>query len=84
MLFRDFIGNALRHERVLQGNTLRGVSFRAGVSLGYLSEVERGMKEPSSEVIHSVCQALSYPLPDLLRAIADDYELLTARETIGL
>ena len=84
MLFRDFIGNALRHERVSQGKTLRGVAFRADVSLGYLSEIERGIKEPSSEVIGSVCRALSYPLPDLLRAIADDYELLTARETVGL
>ena len=82
MLFRDFIGNALRLERVVQGRSLREVSSKAKVSLGYLSEIERGIKEPSSEVVAAVSGALAYPLPDLLRTIADDYDLLTARERI--
>jgi len=82
VLFRDFIGDALRHERVVQGRLLREVSSKAKVSLGYLSEIERGIKEPSSEVIAAVSTALDYSLPDLLRTIADDYDLLTARERI--
>ena len=83
-LFRDMVGSALQHERVKQGRTLRGVSFRAKVSLGYLSEVERGMKEPSSETINSICTALDVPLYQILREVADDMEMLDTRQAVSV
>ena len=57
--------------RQLQGRTLREVSHDARVSLGYLSEVERGQKEASSELLASICQALEIPLSYLLREVSD-------------
>lgn len=77
------VGSALRHERVKQGMQLRGTSTRAGVSLGYLSEVERGVKEPSSEVINSICNALNVPLYEVLRAVADDMEMLAPQREMA-
>jgi len=62
------IGQCLRRARRDQGKTLREVAEAAGVSVGHLSEVERGRKEPSSEVLAAVCQALGLDLVDLLRA----------------
>ena len=82
-LFRDMVGSALRHERVKQERTLRGISFRADVSLGYLSEIERGMKEPSSEVMNSICKALNVPLYEVLRAVADDMEMLAPQREMA-
>ena len=55
---RELIGESLREERVAQGKTLREISKAARVSLGYLSEVERGQKEASSELLASICSAL--------------------------
>ena len=81
-LLRDLLGGALKHQRLIKDRTLRGVSFRAKMSLGYLSEIERGMKEPSSEVLRRVCLALNLPLADLLRTIADDLDLITGREEV--
>jgi transcriptional regulator with XRE-family HTH domain len=56
----------LREARTTQGRTLREVSDSARVSLGYLSEVERGRKEPSSELLNAICDALDVPLSSVL------------------
>lgn len=63
---RDVIGEVLREERRDQGRTLADVAERAAVSLPYLSEVERGRKDASSEVLGAICAALELPLPTLL------------------
>lgn len=61
----------LRGVRQHQGRTLREVSSQARVSLGYLSEVERGQKEASSELLASICQALDVPLSAVLREVSE-------------
>ena len=65
-LVREVIGDVLRRVRMSQGRTLREVSDSARVSLGYLSEVERGRKEPSSELLNAICDALEVPLSSVL------------------
>ncbi|GAB4584741.1 helix-turn-helix domain-containing protein [Nocardia sp. IFM 10818] len=65
-LLREAIGESLRRARVAQSRTLREVSTSARVSLGYLSEVERGRKEASSELLAAICQALDLPLAQVL------------------
>ncbi|GAA1621822.1 DNA-binding Xre family transcriptional regulator [Actinoplanes couchii] len=65
-LLRRVIGAVLRKVRLAQGRTLRQVAAEAGVSLPYLSEVERGTKEASSEVLAAICRALGLAMPDLL------------------
>lgn len=70
-LMREHLGAALRSERVAQGKTLRDVSRRAGVSLGYLSEVERGQKEASSELLAAICGALSVPMSHVIGDVAE-------------
>lgn len=65
-LMREVIGDVLRSARTSQGRTLREVSDSARVSLGYLSEVERGRKEPSSELLNAICDALEVPLSTVL------------------
>ncbi|APB00161.1 helix-turn-helix domain-containing protein [Nocardia seriolae] len=65
-LLREAIGESLRRARVAQSRTLREVSTSARVSLGYLSEVERGRKEASSELLAAICQALDVPLSQVL------------------
>ena len=65
-LLREVIGDVLRRARTSQGRTLREVSDSARVSLGYLSEVERGRKEASSELLTAICGALNVPLSGLL------------------
>jgi transcriptional regulator with XRE-family HTH domain len=65
-LLREVIGDVLRSARTAQGRTLREVSDAARVSLGYLSEVERGRKEPSSELLSSICDALDVPMSRML------------------
>lgn len=69
-LLREQIGDVLRAIRRSQDRTLREVSTRAQVSLGYLSEVERGQKEASSELLASICVALEVPLSLVLREVA--------------
>jgi len=69
-LFRIHLGVALRSARVAQGRTLSQVALRAGISLGYLSEVERGVKEVSSEMLASICDALGVPLSHVLTVAA--------------
>ena len=71
VLLRREIGEVLRAVRQHQGRTLREVSAEARVSLGYLSEVERGQKEASSELLGSICQALQVPLYVVLREVSD-------------
>ncbi len=66
LLLREVIGDVLRRARISQGRTLREVSDSARVSLGYLSEVERGRKEASSELLGSICGALEIPLSQVL------------------
>jgi len=68
---REAVGDALRRRRQAQGRTLREVAAAAGVSLTYLSEVERGRKEASSEVLEAVCSALDLVLADLLFEVAE-------------
>jgi len=67
---REAVGEALRRRRQAQGRTLRQVAGAAGVSLTYLSEVERGRKEASSEVLEAVCAALHLALADLFLEVA--------------
>jgi transcriptional regulator with XRE-family HTH domain len=68
---REALGDALRRRRQAQGRTLREVAAAAGVSLTYLSEIERGRKEASSEVLEAVCAALGLILADLLFEVAE-------------
>jgi transcriptional regulator with XRE-family HTH domain len=70
VLLRQEIGDVLRDARRQQGRTLREVSSVARVSLGYLSEVERGQKEASSELLSSICGALAMPLSSVLREVS--------------
>lgn len=71
IVLRREIGDVLRTSRQHQGRTLREVSSAARVSLGYLSEVERGQKEASSELLHSICEALDMPMSVILREVSD-------------
>ena len=75
VLLRHLLGDALRRLRLRQGRTLREVSAAARVSLGYLSEVERGQKEASSELLASICGALGAPLSQVLREVSDTFAL---------
>ncbi|QGK70916.1 helix-turn-helix domain-containing protein [Allosaccharopolyspora coralli] len=74
LLLREAVGERLRRARTDQSRTLREVSRAARVSLGYLSEVERGRKEASSELLGSICGALDLPLPELLVTVAGDLD----------
>jgi transcriptional regulator with XRE-family HTH domain len=71
VLLRRVIGDALRARRQDQHRTLREISTAANVSLGYLSEIERGQKEASSELLASICQALGSQLSEVLREASD-------------
>ncbi|MCX4473812.1 helix-turn-helix domain-containing protein [Micromonospora sp. NBC_01655] len=75
VLLRRVIGDALRARRQGQHRTLREVSSAANVSLGYLSEIERGQKEPSSELLAAICDALGARLSELLRDVSDTVAL---------
>ncbi|MEU6022039.1 helix-turn-helix transcriptional regulator [Micromonospora sp. NPDC047134] len=75
VLLRRVIGDALRARRQGQHRTLREVSSAANVSLGYLSEIERGQKEPSSELLAAICHALGARLSELLREVSDTVAL---------
>jgi transcriptional regulator with XRE-family HTH domain len=75
VLLRHFLGDVLRRLRLRQGRTLREVSAAARVSLGYLSEVERGQKEASSELLAAICSALETPLSQVLREVSDNFAL---------
>jgi len=70
ILLRSHIGSALRTARIAQGRTLRDVAKSARVSLGYLSEVERGQKEASSELLNSICNALDVSIGQVLLSVS--------------
>jgi transcriptional regulator with XRE-family HTH domain len=78
-LLREVIGDVLRRARVEQGRTLREVSDSARVSLGYLSEVERGRKEASSELLSAICGALDVPMSRVLSEAGDDLAIEESR-----
>ena len=80
VLFRASLGDVLRAERMRQGMTLRELSSTARVSLGYISEIERGQKEASSELLAALCEALDVPLSGVLRDVSD----LVLVEELGL
>ena len=72
VLVRQVLGEVLRQERVRQGRTLRDVSKDAMVSLGYISEIERGVKEASSECLAAVCAALEVPMSSVLELVSQE------------
>ncbi|MGI8887848.1 MAG: helix-turn-helix domain-containing protein [Nocardioidaceae bacterium] len=72
ILVRRLLGDVLRHQRMLQGRTLRDVSASAQVSLGYISEIERGQKEASSECLAAICSALRVPLSVVMAEVSDE------------
>ena len=71
VLVRQEIGDVLRTHRQERGQTLRQVASKASVALGYLSEVERGQKEVSSEILASVAEALEVPLSVVMRDVSE-------------
>ncbi|MFE7338800.1 helix-turn-helix domain-containing protein [Streptomyces griseus] len=77
-LWRDLVGEVLRRERRAQGRTLKEVSEAARISMAYLSEVERGRKEASSEVLAAAAQALGLSLADVLALAGERLVSLTA------
>jgi transcriptional regulator with XRE-family HTH domain len=81
VLLRRVIGDALRARRQGQHRTLREVSTAANVSLGYLSEIERGQKEASSELLSAICTALEVPLS---RVLTDAGERMARQEKVTL
>ncbi|AZG44138.1 helix-turn-helix domain-containing protein [Gordonia insulae] len=89
VLLREALGDSLRRVRTAQGRTLREVSNGARVSLGYLSEVERGQKEASSELLAAICDALDVEIAELLLDIghamlpAGGEHLIGATEAAG-
>jgi len=76
ILVRQEIGDVLRDLRLQKGRTLRQVAGRASVALGYLSEVERGQKEASSEILAAVAEALDVPISSIMREVGDRISVL--------
>lgn len=76
ILVRQEIGDVLRDVRQQKGQTLRQVASKASVALGYLSEVERGQKEASSEILASVAEALDVPISSIMREVGDRIAVL--------
>lgn len=76
VLLRESLGTVLRAERMRRGMTLRELSGRARISLGYISEVERGQKEASSELLSALCEALEVSLSAVLRLVSDEVAVL--------
>ena len=76
ILVRQEIGDVLRDFRLQKGRTLRQVASKASVALGYLSEVERGQKEASSEILASVADALDVPISIIMREVNDRISVL--------
>ncbi|MGO3886283.1 MAG: helix-turn-helix domain-containing protein [Mycetocola sp.] len=76
VLLRQEIGDVLRDFRLQKGHTLRQVASKASVALGYLSEVERGQKEASSEILASVADALDTPISSIMREVGDRIAVL--------
>lgn len=81
ILVRQEIGEVLRDFRQQKGRTLRQVASRASVALGYLSEVERGQKEASSEILASVAEALDVSISTIMREVGDRISVLEGLQT---
>jgi transcriptional regulator with XRE-family HTH domain len=84
-VLRHVVGETLRAVRLRQRRTLREVSAAARVSLGYLSEIERGQKEPSSELLASICDALGLPMSEVFLLVSDSlrkHERLSERTLV--
>ncbi|AGP54612.1 MULTISPECIES: helix-turn-helix domain-containing protein [Streptomyces] len=81
ILLRRLLGDVLRRQRQRQGRTLREVSSSARVSLGYLSEVERGQKEASSELLSAICDALEVRMSQVMREVSDELSLAELAES---
>ena len=81
VVLREAVGQTLRASRTSQGRTLRDVARQARVSLGYLSEVERGQKEASSELLNAICSALGLSLSSLFIEVSAE---LKSREGVTL
>lgn len=71
LLVRREIGDVLRELRLQKRHTLRQVAGRASVALGYLSEIERGQKEASSEILLAIAEALDVPISVIMREVSD-------------
>ena len=84
VLLRKVIGDVLRARRLAQHRTLREVSTAANVSLGYLSEIERGHKEASSELLAAICDALGAGLSDVLSDVSATFALVEQMESAFL
>lgn len=82
VLLREAIGGSIRRARTERNRALRDVSHEARVSLGYLSEVERGQKEASSELLAAICGSLDLPLSSLLMIVSDKLAADETRPTI--
>lgn len=82
ILVREEIGDVLRDLRLQKGHTLRQVAGRASVALGYLSEVERGQKEASSEILAAVAEALDVPISTIMREVGDRISVLEGLHAI--
>ncbi|MFJ2926017.1 helix-turn-helix domain-containing protein [Streptomyces massasporeus] len=82
-LWRDLVGDVLRRERLAQERTLKDVADEARISMPYLSEVERGRKEASSEVLAAAAHALGLGLGDLLTRAQGELTRVTSRYPAG-
>lgn len=78
VLVRQELGSVLRDLRLQEGRTLREVAAKASVALGYLSEVERGQKEVSSEILGAVAHALETPVSTVMRELSDRLQVVEA------
>jgi transcriptional regulator with XRE-family HTH domain len=83
VLVRQEIGDVLRDFRLQKGRTLRQVASKASVALGYLSEVERGQKEASSEILASVADALETPISVIMREVGDRLAVIEGLNAIA-
>lgn len=81
-LWRDLVGDVLRRERLAQERTLKDVADEARISMPYLSEVERGRKEASSEVLAAAAHALGLGLGDLLGRAQGELVRITSRQSV--
>lgn len=80
-LWRELTGEVLRKRRHELGERLTDTAGRAGISTQYLSEIERGRKEPSSEVLSAVCGALGLTLLELTIGVARRLRVLSLSST---
>ncbi|MCM3697414.1 helix-turn-helix domain-containing protein [Microbacterium sp. CnD16-F] len=83
ILVRQEIGDVLRDFRLQKGHTLRQVSGKASVALGYLSEVERGQKEASSEILAAVAEALDVPISAIMREVGERISVLEGLHSLS-